>query len=85
MKYHQEALLNLDLPVFKLVIKAHNQFKKNHKTGISYPKVSDFLDEFAKLHSMDDKALKEFKFSVFNLADLSSSDYKEIFIDSALH
>lgn len=81
MKYNQQALLNLDLPIFKLLVKSHNQFKKKKNTDISYPKISEFLEEFSKLHNLDEKVYRDLKFSVFNLADLSASDYKEIFLD----
>lgn len=81
MKYNQQALLNLDLPIFKLLVKSHNQFKKKKNTDISYPKISEFLEEFSKLHNLDEKVYRDLKFTVFNLADLSASDYKEIFLD----
>lgn len=84
LKYHQFELLQTDLSLFKLIIKTHNRFRSTGGSGIAYLEIDQILKEYCESKGLGPDKYQELKFELIDKTSLTSSEYKEIFLDEAM-
>jgi hypothetical protein len=52
MKYYQLSLFNIDLSLFKLIIKSHNNFRNRTNKGLPYKQINDIIKSYCDANNM---------------------------------
>lgn len=76
MKYHQLSLLNIDLVLFKLIIKSHNSFKGHSKKGLSYRSIEELIKLYSDANNLPNNQCDSLKVELIEVSVLSAMEYK---------
>lgn len=74
-------LLSLGLDLFKLVIKANNEFRKLKKKGLTYKRINHIIQAYCEFNGLGKDILEQLKLEIFDITMLTCADFKEIFYD----
>jgi hypothetical protein len=66
-------LLNLDLVLFKLIIKTNNRYRADNKKGISFSLINELIEDYSQVNGLTENKCDEIKMEIFDVSVLTSS------------
>lgn len=66
-------LLNLDLVLFKLIIKTNNRYRAENKKGLTFSVINELIEDYSQVNGLSQDKCDEIKMEMFDVSVLNSS------------